>query len=365
MKITFPHMGNIHIVLKSLLEGLNLEVVSPPPITKRTYELGTKNSPEFACMPLKINVGNYIEAIEKGADTVIMAGGWGPCRFGYYAQVEREILKDLEYNFEMVVLEAPDSKWGDLLQQLKSLGENVSLWTALKAAKFAWDKLNAIENMERSLEYYLPRVSEKEEAEKIYEKALLSIDKSLKRQEINGIVNSAVKDMSLLSKHNKHVLKIGLLGEVYTILEPAANYDICRKLGYLNVEIERSVYLSEWVNDHLFGGLAKKSRHKKIIESARPYLNYWVGGHGQETVGYAVDFARHNFDGVIQVGPLTCMPEIVAQSILPEVSKNEGIPVMTLWFDELSGTAGIYTRVEAFVDMIQRQKTDENLIREA
>jgi len=78
LKITFPHMGNSHIAIKALLTGLKLEVILPPPITKRTLELGVKYSPEFACLPLKINVGNFIEALEQGADTVLMAGGWDP-----------------------------------------------------------------------------------------------------------------------------------------------------------------------------------------------------------------------------------------------------------------------------------------------
>ena len=117
MKITFPHMGNAHIAIKALLAGLKLEVIPPPPITKRTMELGIKHSPEFACLPLKICVGSFIAALDQGADTVLMAGGWGPCRFGYYAQVERDILKDLGYSFRMVVLEAPDFKLSELLDR--------------------------------------------------------------------------------------------------------------------------------------------------------------------------------------------------------------------------------------------------------
>lgn len=123
MKVTFPHMGNTHIAIKALLKGLKLDVVPPPPVTNRTLELGIKYSPEFACMPLKINIGNFIEAMENGADTIIMAGGWGPCRFGYYAQVQRDILYDLGYEFKMYILEAPDFNITELFGQLKGLAE--------------------------------------------------------------------------------------------------------------------------------------------------------------------------------------------------------------------------------------------------
>ena len=41
------------------------------------------------------------------------------------------------------------------------------------------------------------------------------------------------------------------------MLEPYANYDIERQLGLLGVEVTRSIFLSEWINEHLFGGLLR------------------------------------------------------------------------------------------------------------
>jgi predicted nucleotide-binding protein (sugar kinase/HSP70/actin superfamily) len=349
-------MGNMHIAIRALMAGLKLEVVPPPPISKRTFELGIKNSPEYACMPLKLNLGNFIEALENGADTIVMAGGWGPCRFGYYAQVERDILEDLGYRFKMIVLEAPDSRVYDLVQQLKGLGENVSFWEAVKAIKYGWSKLNALELLERQFDYYLPRARDKNRVEKIYDAAVVNIDGAISKNEADEVVRQAILKMSLLDLNQDQPLKIGIVGEIYTMFEPATNFDIYRQLGRMGVEVSRSAYLTEWLNDHIMGGYIKKSTRKKLFACAKPYLNYEVGGHGLETVGHTVHFARMKYDGIIQIGPLTCMPEIVAQSIIPSISEQEGTPCMTLWFDELSGTAGLSTRLEAFVDMVYRQK---------
>ncbi|RYD06007.1 hypothetical protein N752_06515 [Desulforamulus aquiferis] len=130
---------------------------------------------------------------------------------------------------------------------------------------------------------------------------------------------------------NKKAIKVALIGEIYTLLEPFANANIERNLGKMGVEVDRSIMLSEWINDHLFKGLLKgmpsSERFKKV---ASPYLNYFVGGHGQETVGSAVWYHRQGFDGAIQVLPFTCMPEIVAQSILPKIAEDTGLPIMTL-----------------------------------
>jgi predicted nucleotide-binding protein (sugar kinase/HSP70/actin superfamily) len=67
-------------------------------------------------------------------------------------------------------------------------------------------------------------------------------------------------------------------------------------------------------------------------------------------------WARKGFDGVVQVAPFGCTPEIVAKSILPRVSQEYGIPVMSLFFDEQTGPAGVYTRLEAFVDLLYARR---------
>jgi len=360
VKISFPHMGNMYIPLKALLKGINVDVVAPPPVTARTLELGVKYSPECACLPLKINVGNFIEALENGADTIVMAGGWGPCRFGYYAQVEREILKDLGYNFQMVVLEAPDSKLSVLLKQIKALGQNTTLKEAYQAIKFAWFKLGEVEILEKKLEYLLPRVIDSDRVEQIYQEGIFEIDQADDRKAVQKVRINSVQAMESLTQRRGDVLRIGLIGEIYTILEPSTNCHVARHLGRIGVEVTRSIYISDWVNDHLLGGLIKPSNHRQVMRCSRPYLNYQVGGHGRETVGNAVDFGRRNYDGIIQIGPLTCMPEIVAQSVLGRVSEAEGIPCMTIYFDEHSGTAGVYTRLEAYIDMLQRRKSLAN-----
>ena len=69
-----------------------------------------------------------------------------------------------------------------------------------------------------------------------------------------------------------------------------------------------------------------------------------------------VDAGVNRLDGVIQLLPFTCMPEIVAQSITPAVSAAYQLPILTLVIDEHSAEAGMMTRLEAFVDLLQRKR---------
>jgi predicted nucleotide-binding protein (sugar kinase/HSP70/actin superfamily) len=352
-------MGNLYITARALLEGLGLEVVVPPPCTKRTLTLGTQHSPEFACLPLKLNLGNYIEAAERGAEVIVMAGGVGPCRFGYYAQVQREILRDLGYHLEMVVLEPPDVHFSELVEKIKYLCRTD--WRrAIGGARLAWWKTRAVDEVEKRVQWVRAREKVPGTADRIYDKARAAIDRAESKYAIKRAAQEALAELDAVERdevREAEVVKIALVGEIYTLLEPFMNMDIEKKLGRMGAEVRRNLYLSEWINDHLFAGLMRiDSPAKKTKKLARQYLGYFVGGHGRESVGSVVYFAREGFDGLIQLAPFTCMPEIVAEAILPKASQDYGLPVMTIFLDEQTGEAGLVTRLEAFVDMVRRRK---------
>jgi predicted nucleotide-binding protein (sugar kinase/HSP70/actin superfamily) len=58
----------------------------------------------------------------------------------------------------------------------------------------------------------------------------------------------------------------------------------------------------------------------------------------------------------VQLAPFACIPEIVAKSIIPSISRDLDIPVLTLFIDEQTGKAGVQTRLEAFVDLLQKKR---------
>lgn len=364
MKVTFPHMGTMSIAVKTLLIELGLEVVLPPPITQKTLDLGVKNSPEFACLPLKLNIGNYIEALETGADTIIMGGGIGPCRFGYYGEVQKDILRDLGYDFNMVIFEPPQGHWREFYKSLKLLLGNIS-WTKVYTAwKKGWAKAQALDQISRLTNQSRPYLVKRKEATKIYKRGLKLIDQAQNISETEAAIKRIRTDFDSLERiEDFQPLKVGLVGEIYVILEPFTNLHIEEKLGELGVLVDRSIYLSEWIEEHLYLGIFRDNKHRNHIqELASPYLNHFVGGHGLESVGETVMYAKEGFDGVVHLGPFTCMPEIIAQSILPTVSKDLDIPVLSLSLDEHTGDAGYITRLEAFVDLLARKEEKEELI---
>ena len=101
--IGFPEMGNYYIPAKFLFSHiLNCKVMNRVKITKKTIELGTKYSPDFVCTPFKYTLGTMIEMLENGANVIIQFGGG--CRYGYYSELQEQILNDLGYNFKYINL---------------------------------------------------------------------------------------------------------------------------------------------------------------------------------------------------------------------------------------------------------------------
>ncbi len=122
------------------------------------------------------------------------------------------------------------------------------------------------------------------------------------------------------------------------------------------MEVHRGITIRDWVKTHLSLDLKYKKERKEKLDKGAGYLNLCIGGHAWETIASAVHYADMGLDGVIQILPFGCMPEIVAESIIPTISKDLDIPAMTLTVDELTGEAGYQTRLEAFVDLLSRRK---------
>jgi len=361
LKVTFPHMGNLHIPIRALFEGVGLEVVLPPPTGQQTINLGVKYSPEVACFPLKCNMGNFIEAHERGADTIIMAGGVGPCRFGYYAQVEREILHDLGLGYDMVVLEPPRGHIGELWAKIRRLTNRAPWGVVWRAIKLTWAKLSALDDLER-LSFDV-RCHERRRGltTRVFRTACDAIDAASTPQEVRAAAGRGARALERVRdpqamRRSDPPIHVGIVGEIFMVLEPAANLNVAERLGHLGARVERSIMLSDWIRANLFlDALRLRRRADPVKEAAAPYLGHFVGGEGRDTVGNTALLAERGVDGVVHVMPFTCMPEIVAQTILPRVSRDLGIPVLTLVMDEHAAEAGLQTRLEAFCDLLRRR----------
>ncbi|MFZ5968541.1 MAG: CoA protein activase [Bacillota bacterium] len=357
MKITFPHMGNTYISIKALFDDLGVETVVPPPCSKKTLEIGTKHAPELICLPLKINMGNYIESIEQGADTIVITGSCGPCRYGYYSEVQKEILKDLGYDVEVVVLEAPEGNMKEFYHRVSKIANTKNIVKIAKCLRNAAKVLNKLNQMEDFILSWKPYEIKKGEMDKIYQYTIAELEKSYGSSKMSVHLDLALEHLRQVPlDKERDILKIGVVGEIYTVIEDFANFDIGRKLNDLGISVRKSHTAGGWLKEHLVYRSLGMTGEMEIRKAAAAYLPDCIGGHARETVGHTVLFGEKHFDGVVHVLPFTCMPEIISMSLMPMIQEEKNIPVLSLIIDEMTGEAGYVTRLEAFVDLLKNRR---------
>ncbi|HSV31026.1 MAG TPA: hypothetical protein VLH40_03255 [Atribacteraceae bacterium] len=356
LKATFPHLAHLDIALGFLYPTLGVDIVPPPPISKKTIELGVKLAPQNACFPLKVTLGNFLEGIEQGADTVFMVGGVGPCRFGYYGEIQKVILEDMGHRIKFVLLDHPRYGFRRFLDALRSMtGGRFSFIRAKRAAILAWRILRFTEELEGYLRDLRARTWDPQQLETMVTQSLHRLRQVSSPVALDSLCREVRGEISLLPKDNtRDHLRVGIVGEVYVAQERRINFDVERLLGSLGVRVHNSVSTVEYLLHAL--PFFKSTEKLEAWRLARPYLNRFIGGEGIDSVGSTVRYAHQGYDGVVHLYPFTCMPEVVAKGIMGEVGRDYDLPLLHLAIDEHAGEAGLVTRVEAFVDVLERRR---------
>ena len=350
--ISFPHLGDYYIPIKYLLQKLTkLKVIESPPITKKTIELGSKHAPDFVCVPFKYNLGNFIETLDQGANVLIQAGGG--CRYGYYPEVQEKILKDLGYNFELYCLVDNDRVTAK------------SLYHTFKKidSKIKFSKMIYYVPLTILMIYYMDKIDDYIRLNIGFE-----VDKNsfinLKKEMLDDFTKSSGY-FSLIKKYFKYkkrfrklkinkpdnCLKVGIIGELYTSMEPFSSYFLEKELASMNIEIKRFTNVSYLL-------YKKRLERKKNLRYIEKYCKYTIGADGMDNIYRAKYLIDQGYDGLIHIKPFGCTPEIGAIPIIGKVCQDGRMPIIYFSFDSQTSETGIKTRLEAFYDMLKIKKGD-------
>ena len=343
-------MGNYNRPVKYLLtKTLNVKVMIPPKITNKTIELGTKNSPEFVCMPFKYTLGSYIEVLEKGSNILLQAGGG--CRYGYYAELQEQILKDLGYDFKLINLNSGGNY--DLKSLYKLIKKLDPKFKMVKFIKYLIITIKMVKYMDLIDDYIRQNIGFEVEKNSFI---------NLKNKMLNEFeqVNSLIKLKILYHKYKrkfrnlpvkkpKKVMKVGVIGELYTIMEPFANYFLETELAKMNIEVKRYT--------NVYYLLFQKKRHLKYhLKNTKEFVKYKMGADATDNISRAKYLCENGYDGIIHIKSSFCTPEISAMPIISKVCREYNVPIIYFSFDANTSEVGIKTRLEAFNDMLEMRR---------
>jgi predicted nucleotide-binding protein (sugar kinase/HSP70/actin superfamily) len=353
-KISFPHMGNYYVPVYNLLDNVidheNSIIIVPKKISKNTIEIGNNVSPDAICVPFKYNMGNFIESLNMGANVIIQAGGG--CRYGYYSEVQEQILNDLGYKFMYIsILDAKGVDPYKVYKKFKIINPK------LKFTKFLYRFLVTIKLLEilDEIETY---IRENISYEKVKGEFNQILDELLKEMLVVKNISSSEKIKKKYLDRLKHVklreeersdLKIGIVGELYTSMEPSATYFLEEELNKMGIKFKRYTTVTYLL-------FKKGKAEKKLLKTANKYIDYALGADGTESVAHTLQLIDKGYDGIIHIKPFACTPEVNAMPILQKISEDKNIPIMFLTFDSQTSNTGIKTRLEAFYDMLKMKK---------
>lgn len=347
-RITFPHMGDYWVAIKRIAEQSGAEVVVPPPITRRTIDLGARYSPEFVCVPFKYTLGSLIEGLERGANVAVqLCGG---CRFSYYAEVQAAILHDLGYDCDFISLEGGGNLLQVMMEFQRKVAPDRSLPSLARTFLHAWRMGEAIDEVAGRVRRDLAFEAEPGALHRTYAAFLRDLDATTTTREVFEVRRAAVAalDRTELLRPERP-LRVLVVGELYVVMEPYANSRIEDALSANGVEVHRPLDLTTLIR-HSIG---YRVHVPGMVAGAHPYVTRHIGAEGTESVARTLTAIRDGFDGVVHLKPFGCMPEVSAMAALQRISREHTFPILFVSCDAQSAEAGLRTRVEAFADMLR------------
>ena len=346
--IAFPKLADYDIPVLYLLRHVTKLKVIKPRVNLEIIELGSKNSPDFVCAPFKYTLGTLIDGLEHGADTLIQFGGG--CRYGYYASLQEEILKKLGYKFKMYnLITAGKTDIKRIKKIFKSIDPNINITRSFRYLLIA---LTMVKYMDKIDDYI---------RENIGFEVVKNSFINLKRKMLNDFYNcKGLFHLKILYRKYKKLfkkieidkpknyLRVGVIGELYTLMESSANYDIEYELAKYGIEVKRFTNVTYLL-------LKKRRLVKKYLRKMKN-IKYRLGADALDNVYHTKYLCKKKYDGIVHIKSSFCTPEIAVMPLINDIAHKNNVPVIFFSFDTNTSKVGVETRIEAFVDMLNMKK---------
>jgi len=315
--VTFPRLGDYTESIKELFESFDLQVRLPPKTTERTVKYGSKYSADMMCFPYKLTLGNFIEALNEGANTLITLNGEPHCRFKHFYMLQEFALRKIGYrDFEMYGINV-----GTFVSTFRKLSGK-SRWEIIKRLKDTFVKLRKIDRVKKAW----------------------SDDK----------------------------LNIGIIGEPHCCWEGRGNYEIESKIENLGANPINTANFTGFLKER---ATEKMEKHRFVLnrisflskekrpyrEKAKKWFNDGVGGYALPNIYHLLWLIDKNIDGVVHVLPLCCTFETMIEDYVNNICKENNIPLLRIPVDETNAETNLETRVETFIKLIRRRKSKRGI----
>lgn len=348
-KVAFFRYGYYEPAFKFFTEQvLDAEFLPMPHATRETIELGERLSTDYVCTPFKHILGDYIEALDRGANVLVQFGG--PCRLGYYGELQESILRDAGYEFVMLNFSEHNGMGplGWAKDCLKKVNPDINIPHAvIQLAATA----NMCGKLDEAYDYYLAHAGfevERGSFKRAWDAYVDDLNAATGNDDVNDAYNRYMEAARALPIDKPDgPIRIGIVGEIFTAFDERSNLGLDEKLLEMGVEIHRYINLT---NRFI------RYNEPNLRVSAGEYALYDMGPTSTMTIVAARRFAERGYDGIIHAKSAGCTPEIDCEPVLQRIGADFRIPILYLTYDAQTSDTGLDTRLEAFYDMLAMKK---------
>lgn len=297
MKVGLPramHFYSYGILWYTFLERLGVQVLLSDLSNRQILDCGAKKMVDGACLPLKILRGHVEDLKDKGADYIFLP----------------RVVKLTDATFAC-------PKSAGLPELIFQTGRDLPPLLSPVIEGTITDPAPYYETAHKL-------GASKKQAQKAFALALRKW--SLQQ-----------KERALPKKGQK---TIGILGHPYLTEDAFVNFHLAQKLQARGYQTFTSY----------------QQHQLPVSDSIYPKFMFWQSGHD---MAHAM---RQSLDdgekaaGYILLSAFGCGPDSYIETYCREFLQKQGIPYLALTLDEQTGEAGFETRVEAFLDMIERRE---------
>ena len=345
--------------------GVNARVL--PESDERSMALSRDITNGKECLPFRDTLGVFLRMAEDGSlprgARALMAGSFGPCRLGKYAQEQQSILDKQGIELE-VMTTVSNNAYSDL-----GLGPRFEL--------LAWQGIVATDHLQKLLWMTRPYERRQGEADTAYqhflERLLASVE--ARRPLASTMREAAATFLELRDSSLPRRPLVGINGEIYLRANRFCNKDLVRVCEANGLEVEVAP-MSEWMKyvtlrnledgwaNRQFGRLLRGAMRKlaidyhesrvstwfeaaihhrepstrELLRASSPYLPSRNGSEAVLSLGSGVrQMADPHFAGVISVMPHGCMPGGIVAAFAEGISRQYGHkPWISLTYDGFS-----------------------------
>ncbi len=349
-----------------------------PGETKQSFELGRSLTRGSECLPCALTLGTFVKTLREqprgGKHAFFMPSSKGPCRFGQYTILHRQIL-DREGLGPEVAMLAPASN--NAYQGLDGPMRK-TLFKAIACADIMLKAQCKVRPYEVNLG----------ETDRVTNEGVERVGKAIEEGgDIVSALRGVIQTVAAIATAGARKPLVGIVGEIYVRNNPFANEDVIGAIEAFGGEAWM-LPITDWVlytssienfKEEFPGTLLSwdkadtfityrwmkhwerklmaaaspflDDRHEppfqECLEIATPYIPFYLGGEGKLSVGRAIKFAHQGAAMVVNCAPFGCMPETVATAIFGRLSADVDMPIVSLFYD---GSGGQNRRLEVFLN---------------